>query len=74
MGGISKGAGPLAPTGEYKAVMKVGDETMETTFNLIRDPRYPSTDADIQAQYDFLIKVRDKVTETHQAIKGHQRS
>lgn len=64
-----RGPGPMAPTGEYKAVMKVGEETLETTFNVIRDPRYPSTDADIQAQYDFLIKVRDKVTETHQAIK-----
>ena len=64
-----RGPGPLAPTGEYKAVMKLGDQSMETTFNLIKDPRYPSTDADIQAQYDFLIKVRDKVTETHRAIK-----
>lgn len=64
-----RGPGPLAPTGEYTAKMKVGDQTYETTFNLTKDPRYPSTDADIQAQYDFLIKVRDKVTETHQAIK-----
>ncbi len=64
-----RGPGPLAPTGEYTAKLKVGDQTYETKFNLIKDPRYPSTDADIQAQYDFLIKVRDKVTETHQAIK-----
>lgn len=64
-----RGPGPMAPTGEYTAKFRVGDESYETTFNLIKDPRYPSTDADIQAQYDFLIKVRDKVTETHQAIK-----
>lgn len=64
-----RGPGPLAPTGEYTAKFRVGEAEYETKFNLIKDPRYPSTDADIQAQYDFLIKVRDKVTETHQAIK-----
>ncbi|MBO3700456.1 glycosyl hydrolase [Roseivirga sp. E12] len=64
-----RGPGPAAPTGEYTAKLVVGDESQETKFNLIRDPRYPSTDADIQAQFDFLMKVRDKVTETHQAIK-----
>ncbi|MEC7756059.1 MAG: glycosyl hydrolase [Bacteroidota bacterium] len=64
-----RGPGPLVPTGQYRARLKVGDQVEETTFNLIKDPRYPSTDADIKAQYDFLIKVRDKVTETHRAIK-----
>ena len=64
-----RGPGPLAPTGEYTAKLIVGDESQETKFKLIRDPRYPSTDEDIQAQFDFLIAVRDKVTETHQAIK-----
>ena len=59
----------MAPSGEYTAKLIVGDESQETTFKLIRDPRYPSTDADIQAQFDFLIAVRDKVTETHRAIK-----
>lgn len=64
-----RGPGPMVPTGEYTAKLKVGDDEYETTFNLIKDPRYPSTDADIKAQYEFLVKVRDKVTETHQAIK-----
>ena len=64
-----RGPGPVAPTGTYSAKLKLGEQELETSFNLIKDPRYPSTDADIQAQYDFLIKVRDKVTEAHQAIK-----
>lgn len=61
--------GPMAPPGEYTAKLTIGDRTEEQTFKLVRDPRYPSTDADLQAQFDFLIKVRDKVTETHEAIK-----
>ena len=64
-----RGPGPMLPTGEYTAKLMVGDDAYETTFNLIKDPRYPSTDADIKAQYEFLAKVRDKVTETHRAIK-----
>lgn len=65
-----RGPGPMAPTGTYKAKLVKGETTQETNFKLIKDPRYPSTDADIQAQFDFLMKVRDKVTETHQAIKN----
>lgn len=61
--------GPMAAPGEYTAKLIVGDETQEQKFSLLKDPRYGSTDADLQAQFDFLIKVRDKVTETHKAIK-----
>jgi len=61
--------GPMAPPGEYTVKLSVGDITQEQKFKLLRDPRYPSTDADLQAQFDFLIKVRDKLTETHVAIK-----
>jgi photosystem II stability/assembly factor-like uncharacterized protein len=61
--------GPMAASGEYTAKLIVGDETQEQKFSLLKDPRYGSSDADLQAQFDFLIKVRDKVTETHKAIK-----
>ena len=61
--------GPMAPPGEYTVKLTVGDQSEEQKFKLLRDPRYPSTDADLKAQFNFLIKVRDKVTETHQAIK-----
>lgn len=64
-----RGPGPMYPTGEYTARLKVGDEVQETTFNLIKDPRYGSTDADIKAQFDFLTTVTAKVTEMHRAIK-----
>jgi hypothetical protein len=64
-----RGPGPMYPTGEYTARLKVGDDVQETTFNLIKDPRYGSTDADIKAQFDFLTTVTAKVTEMHRAIK-----
>jgi uncharacterized coiled-coil DUF342 family protein len=41
---------------------------MEQPFELLKDPRVKSSLADLQAQFDFLIKVRDKLTEAHQAV------
>ncbi|MEQ9404677.1 MAG: glycosyl hydrolase [Cyclobacteriaceae bacterium] len=61
-------SGPMAVPGTYKVKMNVnGNETTED-FNLLKDPRISATQADIQAQFDFLIKVRDKLTETHEGI------
>jgi hypothetical protein len=47
----------------------VNGKSQETDFELLKDPRTSGTPADIQEQFDFLIAVRDKLTETHKAIK-----
>ncbi|MDX1478026.1 MAG: glycosyl hydrolase [Saprospiraceae bacterium] len=60
--------GPVAPPGEYRARMIVGQDTMEHSFVILKDPRIKSTDADLQAQFEFLIEVRDKLSEAHQAV------
>jgi hypothetical protein len=61
--------GPVAMPGSYKAAFTVGEETRETAFAILPDPRATATTADYQAQFDFLISVRDKLTETHRTIK-----
>ncbi|MBO6575312.1 MAG: hypothetical protein JJ896_07855 [Rhodothermales bacterium] len=61
--------GPMAVPGRYTARLIVGEDSTDTDFTILADPRSPSTAADRQAQFDFLIEVRDKLTETHQAIK-----
>lgn len=60
--------GPVAAPGEYQVTMDVNGVTSTQTFELLPDPRSNSTQADYQAQFDFLINVRDKLTETHEAI------
>ena len=43
---------------------------MKIDFEVIADPSSMTASAeDYQQQFDFLIEVRDKLTETHQAIK-----
>ena len=61
--------GPTAVPGTYRARLIVGADSTETEFRILADPRSPSTPADRQAQFDFLVDVRDKLTETHRAIK-----
>lgn len=41
----------------------------ESTFEIKKDPRSSATQQDFQAQFDFLIGVRDKLSEVHMAIK-----
>jgi hypothetical protein len=61
--------GPLVAPGIYKTKLTVGDQVQEGEFELVKDPRSSATVEDIRAQFDFLLGVRDKLTETHRAIK-----
>lgn len=60
--------GPMAPPGQYRARLQVGQHTSEQPFEVVKDPRVPATQADLDAQYTFLKAIRDKLTETHDAI------
>ena len=43
-------------------------DSVEQSFEILADPRVDSTPAELQAQFDFLIDVRDKLSEAHQAV------
>lgn len=60
--------GPRAVPGTYKVKFTVGDQVQEQEFEILPDPRSSSSIADMQEQFDFMIAVRDKLTETHDAI------
>ena len=61
--------GPTAIPGKYSAVLEIGDKTTNTEFEIVKDPRSPASESDFKEQLDFLIKLRDKLSETHLAIK-----
>ena len=61
-------SGPRALPGKYKAKLLVNGEESETTFEILKDPRNDATMADLQAQFDFIISVRDKLSETNNAV------
>ncbi|GAB4403795.1 MAG: hypothetical protein OHK0039_03410 [Bacteroidia bacterium] len=60
--------GPRAVPGSYRARLVVGSDSVEQPFRIVADPRLPATQADYQAQFDFLMQVRDKLTATHEVI------
>jgi photosystem II stability/assembly factor-like uncharacterized protein len=77
--------GPLAVPGVYQAKLTVSKSSTDngtltseenTIFNqtidfkIEKDPRSSATLADFQSQFNFLIGVRDKLSEIHLAIKN----
>lgn len=62
-------SGPAAIPGDYTAKLTAGMASNEINFKIVKDPRSTATDADFQSQLDFLLKLRDKLSETHVAIK-----
>jgi len=61
-------AGPMVVPGEYQVRLTVGDATQTATFRIAKDPRVDVSQRDLEAQRDFLLHLRDKLTETHEAI------
>ncbi len=64
----SPNRGPKAVPGNYRAILRVGDDVSETDFEILADPRLETTQEDYEAQLAFLLKVRDRVSESHQAM------
>lgn len=61
--------GPRAAPGTYHVTIHRGEETQQIPLVLRGDPRLAASEEDLQAQFEFLLGVRDKLTEIHRAIK-----
>ncbi len=61
-------AGPVVVPGEYQVRLTVGDQTHTANFRVVKDPRVDVSQKELEAQRDFLLQLRDKLTETHEAI------
>jgi len=61
--------GPRILPGTYTARLTVDDQPpMTAPFEVREDPRSTASPADLRAQYDFLLGIRDKFSETNEAI------
>lgn len=60
--------GPTALPGNYQVRLTVLGKTYTAPLEIQADPRLKVTQADLQKQFDLLIKIRDKQTETDDAI------
>jgi len=61
--------GPKAVPGTYQVQLTANGEKQTQSFQIHMDPRLTGvTQADLEEQFDFLIKVRDKVSEANDAV------
>lgn len=64
-------SGPKALPGNYQIKLnKNGKMVTEQTFTLLKDPRSSASEADLQAQFDFIIDIQEKLTEIHKTLKN----
>ncbi len=64
----SPNLGPKAVPGKYKVRLTVNDQSQEQEFEILKDPRINTTLPELRAQFDFLTKVRDKVSDANQGV------
>ena len=64
-GGVT---GPMAAPGTYQVRMTVNGRTQTQPFVVKRHPLQSATDADLQAQFDLAIQIRDKTSEANNAV------
>ena len=60
--------GPLAPPGNYRVRLTVGEQSWEQPLIIRKDPRVAATDDDLREQFAFLLEIRDRLSETNDAI------
>ncbi len=60
--------GPVSAPGVYKVRISTNGYSAVQSFEIRKDPRVPATQQDLEAQFDLLLKIRDKLSETQQAV------
>jgi len=60
--------GPLAPPGTYQVRLTVGDASTIQSFDIRKDPRVVASDDDLRTQFALALQIRDKLSETNDAI------
>ena len=60
--------GPRAVPGRYQVRLTVGDWSVAREAEVLADPRVRASPADLQAQFDLLLRIRDRLSEANDAV------
>jgi photosystem II stability/assembly factor-like uncharacterized protein len=63
-------AGPLVLPGKYQARLTVAGQSSTYPVEVVMDPRVKTSAADLQKQFDLMLKLRDRQDEMNKAILG----
>ena len=61
-------AGPFAPPGRYQVRLTVGGSSQTREFRLLADPRANASPADYAAQFQLLVRIRDRLSDANNAV------
>jgi len=59
---------PIAPPGSYRARLTVDGEVFEQPFEIRKDPRVKASDADLRAQFDLMVDIRDRFSDVSDTV------
>ena len=66
-------AGPIAVPGIYQVKLTIGEESHIREWEWKKDPRVEPSTQELREQFDFLIEVRDKLSEINRAVNQLRR-
>ena len=61
--------GPQVVPGTYKVRLRTAGWSATRDLVITKDPRLQTSDADLQAQFDYLMRVRERVTAANDAVR-----
>jgi hypothetical protein len=59
---------PTAPPGRYLVRLTVDGQAYEQPFEIRKDPRVKATDADLRAQFELMVDLRDRFSDVADAV------
>ena len=62
------GEGPEAVPGIYQVRLEVDGEVQTHEFEIRKDPRIDATQEDLEAQFDLLMQIRNKLSDVHDIV------
>jgi hypothetical protein len=60
--------GPEAVPGKYQVRLTVSGKQYTAPMEIVPDPRLKVTQQDLEKQFDLLMKIRERVTQTHETV------
>jgi hypothetical protein len=63
-----RSVGPMVVPGTYTVELKIGDQTLTQSVEIVRDPRITASEQELVTQRDMLLTMRDRLVETHRAV------
>jgi photosystem II stability/assembly factor-like uncharacterized protein len=65
---LANGGGPFVSPGKYQVKLNVAGKEYSAPLEIKADPRVQISQADIDKQYELASKIRDRISEIHNAV------